>query len=664
MKLWARLVLVVVVVISTLAIVSKFQTGNSPSNLYQRGASAVENAAIGAYNGALGVAEESDRLRREAIELQASRQEEANKVLKEVNAKIISRRKELVEEDSKLMEVRARRAKAEEQVEVANFALRNLKKNVSALGGENAKMIAKRNRLNKIDEAKRDEISQEETKKLVDESFKKFAFNEYQSSLLPIDREIPDTRIDECKAIMWDIKSMLKHSVIVCFVNEAWSTLLRTIMSVINRTPIALLTEIILVDDCSDAEWLGGPNVPRVREYVSNHFATNEIKFKIISAPKRLGLIRARLLGATNAVGPVLTFLDSHVEANLAWSEPILDIITKDHSAVVTPVIDTISNKDMSHASWKQQIPAVGTFSWTLDFTWKGGKLKPGQVKTDAIDSPTMAGGLFSIHKQYFKDIGTYDEHMDGWGGENIEISFRIWQCGGRLVTAPCSHVGHIFRDTHPYTIPGSSIHETFMKNSARLAEVWMDDYKKYFYQSRVQSKMPDLGDLTSRKDLRKKLKCKSFQWYLDTLVPDMFIPDEKHIKFMGAVRNGDKQQCLDKMGERAGGKAGVYFCHSQGGNQAWMYTTKSEVRSNDDLCLDAWGDKLPADVHLQKCHGGGGNQQWNFEDGMFKKSGSEHCLGAYTPADNGAKKLGMVKCDSADEGQKWTWETTKVPQS
>ncbi|CAN9516149.1 unnamed protein product [Ophioblennius macclurei] len=490
-----------------------------------------------------------------------------------------------------------------------------------------------------------------------DAGMTRHCFNQFASDRISLSRSLgEDTRPAECVERKFRrCPALPSTSVVIVFHNEAWSTLLRTVLSVLYTSPAAMLKEVVMVDDASTAEHLGR----QLEEFV------RPLKIvKVVRQPERKGLITARLLGASVAQGEVLTFLDAHCECFHGWLEPLLARIVEEPTAVVSPEISSIDLNTFQFYKPQPNGHAYnrGNFDWSLTFGWEpipedAKKLR--KDETYPVKTPTFAGGLFSISKKYFEHIGTYDDKMEIWGGENVEMSFRVWQCGGQLEIIPCSVVGHVYRTKSPHTFPKGT--EVITRNQVRLAEVWMDDFKTIFYRrnknAATMARENNYGDISDRLKLRESLKCKNFTWYLNTIYPEAFIPDLTPEKY-GALKNLGSNTCLDVGENNNGGKPMImYQCHNMGGNQYFEYTSRRELRHNigKQLCLHA--TNYPDAVKLEMCQlkGKGTSvapqQEWILtESNLLQNPSSGKCLKF-----NG-NMIQMLPCLEGDRTQLWVF--------
>ncbi|KAL7632544.1 UNVERIFIED_CONTAM: hypothetical protein RMT77_017111 [Armadillidium vulgare] len=474
-----------------------------------------------------------------------------------------------------------------------------------------------------------------------DDAYSKNKFNQAESDKLPSNRAIPDTRHITCRKKNYS-ENLPQTSVIITFHNEARSTLLRTVVSVLNRSPEHLIKEIILVDDFSN-DPADGAELAKIQ------------KVKIIRNEKREGLMRSRVRGADAASAPILTFLDSHCECNQQWLEPMLERVSQDRKRVVCPIIDVISMDTFQYIGASADLR--GGFDWNLVFKWEylsnEEKKKRQKDPTQVIKTPMIAGGLFMIDKEYFEELGKYDMAMDIWGGENLEISFRVWQCGGTLEIVPCSRVGHVFRKQHPYTFPGGS-GNVFARNTRRAAEVWMGDFKKYYYSAVPLARSVAFGNIDSRIELRKKLKCHDFGWYLENVYPELRIPDGGHATY-GVFKQG--QKCMDTLGHNAEGTVGLYACHGTGGNQEWALTHDDLIKHND-MCLTINEPRAGQSLILEPCQNND-LQKWKRIEGdrLIQSVSHNLCIDSRRE-----KVIGLVieTCDKKLVTQRWSFIQNK----
>ncbi|XP_043077217.1 LOW QUALITY PROTEIN: polypeptide N-acetylgalactosaminyltransferase 10-like [Puntigrus tetrazona] len=491
----------------------------------------------------------------------------------------------------------------------------------------------------------------------VDQAYRENGFNIFVSNRIALNRSLPDIRHPNCKTKLYT-EDLPHTSIIIPFHNEGWSSLLRTVHSVLNRSPAQLIAEIILVGDFSDKEHLKAP----LEEYM-----VRLPKVRILRTKKREGLIRTRLLGAAAAKGQVITFLDSHCEANVNWLPPLLDRIAENRKAIVCPMIDVIDHDNFGYET--QAGDAMrGAFDWEMYY--KRIPIPAQLQKTDPSDpfeSPVMAGGLFAVDRKWFWELGGYDTGLEIWGGEQYEISFKVWMCGGRMEDIPCSRVGHIYRKYVPYKVPGGV---SLARNLKRVAEVWMDEYAEFIYQRRPEYRHLSAGDVTSQKELRSRLSCRSFRWFMTEVawdLPKHYPPVEPPAAAWGELRNVGSGLCMESKHFSSGSPIRLEKCLKGRGEPTWSHGQvftfgwREDIRVGDPLhtkkvCFDAVSHSSP--VTLYDCHGMKGNQLWAYrKDQSLYHPISNSCV----DSDAAQKRIFMNSCDPSSLGQQWIFQNTNA---
>ncbi|XP_008574859.1 PREDICTED: probable polypeptide N-acetylgalactosaminyltransferase 8 [Galeopterus variegatus] len=417
--------------------------------------------------------------------------------------------------------------------------------------------------------------------------FQKFGYNAYLSNQLPLNRTIPDTRHSRClqKTYSAQLPSL---SVVLIFMNEALSIIQRAVTSVINRTPSQVLKEIILVDDFSS----NGELKVLLDEKIKLHNQKYPGLLRIVRHSERKGLAQARNSGWGAARADVVAILDAHIEVNVGCKLNKYEL-------------------------------AVDGFNWEL---WcRYDSLPKAWVDlrdvTAPVKSPSIMG-ILAANRIFLGEIGSLDGGMLTYGGENVELSLRVWQCGGKIEVLPCSRVAHLERYHKPYALDLSP----FMKrNALRVAEIWMDEHKHMVYLAwniPLQNSGIDYGDISSRVALREKLKCKTFDWYLKNVYP--ILKPIHSIVGYGRMKNTlDKNVCLDR-GPVPASTPIMYPCHKYNAQNVYYHLTGefyigqliAEANTDDHCLTDPGSGEKPTLEPCSMAARNGLHIYWDFKQG------------------------------------------------
>ncbi|CAJ1421230.1 unnamed protein product, partial [Effrenium voratum] len=171
------------------------------------------------------------------------------------------------------------------------------------------------------------------------------------------------------------------------------------------------------------------------------------------------------------------------------------------------------------------------------------------------------------------------------------------------------------------------------------------DDYKELFFKYRNMKK-GDLGpQLDERKELREKLQCKPFSWFLEKICRDLYIPDED--TEVGNMYSLGGAGCITG-GKEQHGPALLAECTS-GGEQKIEFTSQNymQVTAHVNHHLVCLRTQMVAQVPCRK------GTQWQLEGKELHSLDREGFCLTRSPS---GEAVDLVKCKALAR-QQWSFE-------
>ncbi|MDR1754493.1 MAG: glycosyltransferase [Eubacterium sp.] len=233
-------------------------------------------------------------------------------------------------------------------------------------------------------------------------------------------------------------------SIIIASRNEG--AMLRQTIEFIKRAPTNIPYEIIAVDDGSSDdsfEWL-------------KTSADTIIRYEQTSG-KGQGHGYARNKGARMASGNMLVFCDAHIDVEPYWLEEFVRVMEKYGADAVTPAFRELNHDNPLYSKINSPDPEYGSVGcgmtlWRLTETeWMYGHVSP-------FEAPILSGACWAVRSEAFWKVGGYEETFRGYGGDDAEISIKLWLNGFTLYATPNICVSHQFRIKAPYQVSWTDV--------------------------------------------------------------------------------------------------------------------------------------------------------------------------------------------------------------